>query len=100
MDMEQEHRKQVDQDIHDIKNKIASALPKIDLMYSALVGNKIANDGGLFGRMTSLEKRVTTVEDEVEAIKGIKSKQQVYINIIWIAVGSLVTLIISHFLNK
>lgn len=96
----EEHIKRVDEDIHDIKNKLDVALPKIDLMYSALIGNKLANDGGLFKRMNDVEDDIIEIREDVEKIKAVKTRQQIYITLLCMATSSILTIIITHFINK
>jgi predicted ATPase len=86
-------------DINSIKNNLSSLGMKVSLVYDALVGNEIAKDGGLveeIKKMKEFEKsilaRVTKVEEDQE-------KKQLYINIIWGAVGVTITILLTHFLN-
>lgn len=70
------------QDIHDIKKNV-------DEIKNVLVGNQLANDGGLIKRISDLEK-------EMVAIK----KNTMYLNLLWAALGVIGTAVIMFLFNK
>ena len=93
----------IKQDVHDIKNELQKwklELPMIREIHESLTGNKISKDGGLVKRVENVEIKILEVEESVESIKISKSKQQVFINIIYGAIGALLSIIVSHFINK
>jgi hypothetical protein len=70
------------QDIHDIKKNV-------DEIKNVLVGNQLANDGGLIKRISDLEK-------EMVAMK----KNTMYLNLLWAALGVIGTAVIMFLFNK
>ena len=70
------------QDLHDIKKNV-------DEIKNVLVGNQLANDGGLIKRISDLEK-------EMVAMK----KNTMYLNLLWAALGVIGTAVIMFLFNK
>lgn len=70
------------QDIHDIKKNV-------DEIKNVLVGNQLANDGGLI-------KRISELEREMLAMK----KNTMYLNLLWAALGVICTAVIMFLFNS
>lgn len=89
----------LEHDINAIKNNLSTFGMKLEMVYAALVGNEIAKDGGLVADIVSQQKQILRLKERIEKVEARESKRQLYLNIIWGAVGVIITLIITHFFN-
>lgn len=69
---------------------------KVDEMYFALMGNKLAKDGGLVKRIENLEQNLEEVETNIETLVKKNVGFEVYQKVIWGAVGTIIGLIFSY----
>lgn len=83
-------------DIEQIKMIVKNQDLKVDKMYYALMGNEIAKDGGLVGRIQTLEKENEELREELEAFKTDKAKSDLYIKWIWALVSGLVSMVFGY----
>ena len=92
--MEQQNR--IEQDVHEIKNKVASMAMEMQLMHKiheSLVGNDISKDGGLVERVIKNENKIEILEGRIEDVEKKEDQKQLYVKIIIGFGASLLTLI-------
>lgn len=94
----QEERSQ--SDIHTIKNKLTSFGLKLDLVYAALTGNEIAKDEGLVGDIKHQREELNKLTGRVEKIEKRENQRQVYVTIIYGAIGFILAMILNYFFKK
>lgn len=94
---------QMQTDIHEIKQKI-------DDLFTALMGSKVAKDGGLVGRIVELEKENSLLREEIQ--KNRKELQQNLdeltkkaeksnwmIGVLWVGAGAGLAMLVSFLLS-
>lgn len=89
----------IQHDINLIKNNLSTFGLKLSLVYDALVGNEIAKDGGLVEEIKKMKEFNRSLSSRVSKVERDQTRKQLYINIIYGAVGVIITLLITHFLN-
>jgi hypothetical protein len=72
---------------------------KVDKMFYALMGNEIAKDGGLVGRIEHLETVFEKMEEKVDKLSETNIKMQVYQRIMWTSIGFVAASIFSYVLS-
>ncbi|GEM_PF-1923065 len=100
-------RTPLEQEVHDIKNKLQRWEVDMYLLkevHEALIGNRIGQDGGLVKRVTKIENSVDEMCDRLEEVEKKEDQSSLYIKIIWTLggtlVGTVLTLIARHFISK
>lgn len=94
---------QMQKDIHEIKTKV-------DDLFTALMGSKVAQDGGLVGRIVELEKENSTLREEIqktrmelqESIQLLENKAEKskwMVGVLWIGAGAGLATLISFLLS-
>lgn len=86
-------------DIDQIKITVNSLVNKVDQMYFALMGNQIAQDGGLVGRIKELETDVHDIKEQLVEIKADASKSRWHVHVMWGASGAVIMALFSLFLS-
>lgn len=69
---------------------------KVDKMFYALMGNEIAKDGGLVGRIEHLEEAFEKLEGVVQKQAERNIKLEVYQRIMWTAIGGVAMAVFSY----
>jgi len=86
-------------DIEQIKNNLAGQGVKVDKMYIALMGSEIGLDGGLVGRIRTLEKENEELKEELSQVKTNAVKSDMYLKWIWGLVGAFGSGIFTYVLS-
>lgn len=84
-------------DIHMIKNTLTKLNLRLSVVYAALVGNEIAQDGGLVKDIKDIENEMAELTKKVMVIEKSEAKRAVYIKIIWGMVGGIIVFILNYF---
>ena len=93
MEQFKEEMKQVHKDLKEMTGKV-------DKMFYALMGNELAKDGGLVGRIEKLEKRIDNNELDIESIQKKNVGFEIYQKIMWTALGGLLTFVLESVFSK
>lgn len=86
-------------DIEQIKLRMTSLGSQMDKMYFALMGNEIAQDGGLVRRIVDLETDVKEIKEQLIEINADASKNRWHVNVMWGAGGAVIMALFSLFLS-
>jgi hypothetical protein len=99
-----ENESKVFQDIHDIKNSMMVLKGQVSLIHSALIGNELAQDKGLVGRIVEVESAIEKIDQHISKLEKDQQQKSIYVKIIWGAVGvvggAIVTLILRALISK
>jgi hypothetical protein len=106
-DMTEQERAQflnMQTDIVAIRQEMARHGVMLDKLYTALMGNEIAKDGGLVARILHLEETCESLQEGQIEIKEAAGKSKVYMKIMWGALGfasaSLFTYVLALIFKK
>jgi hypothetical protein len=94
------NKERLQADIHLIKNNLTTFGLKLELVYAALTGNEISKDEGLVGEIKMQKESLKKLEKRIEIVEKKESKRQIYVNIIYAAIGVIITMILEYLLNK
>src|SRR5690348_13094627 len=97
MEMEDLNAPLLKTDIHTIKNALTTLGLKVELVYAALTGNEISKDEGLVGEIKQQKIRINKIEERVENLEKNENKRQIYVTIIWAAIGFILAMVFNHF---
>lgn len=78
-------------DIKEIKEQFSDMREKVDKMYYALIGNELAQDGGLVQRIKDNEIEVVKMQKQIDALVKRHDRNALYLKIIWTMVGTIGT---------
>jgi hypothetical protein len=81
----------------EVKQEVRKLAIKLGKVHDALIGNEINKDGGLVKRLNDAEDALEALRKSIIEIEKAATKKQVYINIIYLMGGSILTLFINHF---
>ena len=98
--MEELESERLKSDIHTIKNNLTTLGLKLELVYAALTGNEISKDEGLVGDIKGQKKALEKLTERVDVIEKKENKRQIYLHIIYGAIGFIIALILNYFFNK
>jgi hypothetical protein len=98
--VEELKKERLDDDIHVIKNNLTTFGLKLELVYAALTGNEISKDEGLVGEIKQQKLELQKLTIRVEIMETKERKRQIYVNIIYAAVGVIMTVIFEYFIKK
>lgn len=84
-------------ELFEVKQEVRKLAVKLGKVHDALIGNEINKDGGIVKRLTDAEEGLAVVQASIVKIEKEAAKKGVYVNIIYLMGGGLVTLIINHF---
>jgi len=91
-------------DIRQMKKDISDFGQKLDTIYYALVGNELAQDGGLIRRVADLEMQKAALAERVDILEKAALKASVRLHIIWGLGGAILAIVFSvivdHVLKK
>lgn len=97
MEMEDLKEERLNTDIHTIKNALTTLGLKVELVYAALTGNEISKDEGLVGEIKQQKESIRKLSERVDKVEKNESKRQVYVTIIWAAIGFILAMLFNHF---
>jgi len=83
----------VKREIEQFNTKLSEMNAKFDRVYYALVGNDLAQDGGIIGRVVVLEKEIEIANEQIEKLKADAAKNAQQVKILWSVGGAAVMLI-------
>lgn len=89
----------VQQQLNKFDKRQSEMQEKVDKMYFALMGNELARDGGLVGRIEELEETDKNILKELQELKGKNIGFEIYQKIMWSMVGGVVALVFSYVVN-
>lgn len=84
-----------DQSITQLQTDIKDMKGKVDTMFFALMGNEIAKDGGLVGRIETLETVHEKIDERMTKIETTHTKLEVYQKVMWVFAGGFGSFLIS-----
>jgi hypothetical protein len=84
-------------ELFEIKQDVRKLAIKLTKVHDALIGNEINKDGGIVKRLIDAEEGLEVVKKAITEIEKQATKKGVYVNIIYLMGGGIVTLIINHF---
>jgi hypothetical protein len=87
------------QEMTQLKEEVGEIKETVGDIYSALMGNKLAKDGGLVSRIAELERENELLKVRVEILEKEKGKSDIYVKIIWGAAGVICTAVIGFVLS-
>lgn len=89
----------MDQDLLQMQTDIRELKEQVGKMYTALMGSDIAKDGGLVGRIIELEKDNDQLKQKIEVLEKEKSRNDIYVRVMWGALGSIATGVLAYVLS-
>jgi hypothetical protein len=99
----------VKQDIHSIKNDVKFDMglirenlttlnSRVQLVYNAITGNDLTKDGGMVQDIRELRELCRRQGERIETLEKKEVAKSLYVKILWLALGAIVTLILKHYL--
>lgn len=87
------------QEVSNITVDVAEMKSDIKEMYTALLGSKLTQDGGMVERLKSQERRVLIVEEELRLIKEKAVTAALHVKIMWTMGGAIAAAILISVLR-
>lgn len=103
MNMSPEEKNQflaMQDDLKDVKQDNQEFKSKLDKIYFTLVGNDLSNEGSMMQRIKNMELKYETMRNEDQLIQRNQDKNNIYVRIIWVLVGTVATIITTIAVNK
>lgn len=82
-----------------LEKRVGNMESTLNEVHFALIGNRLAGDGGLVKRVSNTEAELVNIKTEIRGIKDKAIKSNTYLYIVWAAAGFIASAIFLRVLE-